>query len=177
MNGFGSMTSQGSRSDRRTLPACRSVASSTSMGAVRGNSLKRRRPSRTNPGSGHHSMLARVSLLQWSISMDRGRKGCGAGGERQRRRRRPAITRSCSGSGSARSFGAKLIVGVEKSHRRISVPEPERLDFVLAFHMRHAELQCGGCPVPASAARILIRHAERQKTSGVPDPSGSPALG
>jgi hypothetical protein len=85
------------------LPACRSVASNTSVGALRGNSSKSRRPSRTSPLSGHCSPSASVSSLQYFINMDRGRKGCEADGERQRRRSSPEITKSCSGSGIERS--------------------------------------------------------------------------
>jgi len=54
--GLWAMTSQGSRSVRRTLPACKSVANKNSMGSVRGNSAKRHRPSWTSPASGHRSM-------------------------------------------------------------------------------------------------------------------------
>jgi hypothetical protein len=32
-----------------------------------------------------------------------------------------------------------FMVGLEKLNRRISVPEPEPLDFVLGFHMRHTK--------------------------------------
>jgi hypothetical protein len=59
------MTSQGWRSARRTLPACKSVANTNSVGAVCGNSVRRRRPSRTSPVSGHCSMCASVSSLQY----------------------------------------------------------------------------------------------------------------
>ena len=115
MNGLGSITSHGFRSERRMFPACRSVANSTSlMGAVRGNSSKRRRPSRTNPVSGQRFISASVSLLQYSVMADRGRKACGADGERQRRRSSRAITTSCSKSGSARS-------GVPGSQRSRSI--------------------------------------------------------
>jgi len=43
--------------------------------------------------------------------------------------------------------GAKLNVALKESHRRASVPEAQPLGFVLAFHVRHAELQYGGGPV------------------------------
>ena len=87
------------RGDLRCGRACAGDRISTSVGAVRGNSSKRSKPSRTRPASGHCSAEASVSSLQYSVRADRGRKGCGANGERQRRRKSPAITRSCSGSG------------------------------------------------------------------------------
>jgi len=170
----------------------RSVASSTSMDAVRGNSLKRRRPSRTNPGSGHCSMLARVSLLQWSVKSDREQKGCGAGGECQRRRRRSAITRSCSVSGSARNVVPGRIAPEawrQARRRRLgAVPSDLRSrSAVLGFRAR----------LPCAAYQFLVRRRFRRraslapprrnlhpdmarqasKTNGVPDLSGSPALG
>jgi hypothetical protein len=39
-----------------------------------------------------------------------------------------------------------IIVGFEKPHGWIAVPEPQALDLVLAFHMRHAKLQHGRRP-------------------------------
>lgn len=102
-NGFGSITSHRSRCDRRTLPACKSVASRTSVGALRGNSFRKCRPSRTISVSGHCSASASVSSHQYSVKIDKERKACGGDGERHRRRSSAAITRSCSGSGSVRS--------------------------------------------------------------------------
>jgi hypothetical protein len=58
------------------------------------------------------STSASVSSLQYFINIDRGRNGCGAGGKRQSRRSNPEITKSCSGSGIARSAvpGWQLLV-------------------------------------------------------------------
>ena len=107
------MTSHGSRRDCRTLPACRSVASSTSCGAERASSSKRLKPSRTSLSSGQRSISARVWSLQCCIRSDKGRNGCGRAGERHMRRSKPAITRSCSVSGSTRN----AVPGSQRSMR------------------------------------------------------------
>ena len=69
--------------------------------------------------------------------------------------------------------GPKLIVGLEESHRRISVPEPQPMDFVLAFQMRHANLQYRGGPVRERHRRypratylfVIERRTKRQRPS------------
>ena len=46
---------------------------------------------------------------------------------------------------SLKKHGSEIIVSVEKPYRRITAPKAQALDFVLALHVRYAELQhCGG---------------------------------
>lgn len=118
-NGFGSMTSHGSRRAESTLPAWRSVANRTWPGT--GSSLSApnaRSPSRTSPGSSHRAWFASVSSIQRSTISASGRNGCGESGTRHIRRSRPAITTSCSSSGDDRSQ-------VSGTHRSSSIaPDP-----------------------------------------------------
>ena len=82
---------------------------------------------------------------------------------RHSRRRRPAITTSCSGSGSSRSavpgsqrsrsIAFALAVELEQPHGRIAVPEAEAVALVLALHVRHPELQHRPRPVGARDRR------------------------
>lgn len=46
-----------------------------------------------------------------------------------------------------KEHGTEIIVGVQQLYCRISAPEPQAVDLLLAFHMRHAELQDCGCSV------------------------------
>ena len=52
----------------------------------------------------------------------------------------------CPWLAALKEHGTEIIVGVEKPHRWITVPEAQALDFVLALHMRYAELQHCGRP-------------------------------
>ena len=39
------------------------------------------------------------------------------------------------------------VVRIEKSHRRVAIPEAEAVNLVFAFHVREANLQDGGGPI------------------------------
>ena len=78
-----------------------------------------------------------------------------------------------------------LIVGLKDSHRRVSVPEAQPLEFVLAFHVRHGELQYRGGPVRerhrryprATQLLVVERRAERQRPSAFQVSQGRRATG
>ena len=112
MNSLGSITSHGFRSERRTFPACRSVANSTSfMRAVRGNSSKRQTVT-DQPGVGPTSHIGQ-RLPAPTLRHGRQRSKGVQRRWRQNRRSSPSITTSCSESGSARSG----VPGLERSRR------------------------------------------------------------
>src|SRR6266545_576201 len=56
-------------------------------------------------------------------------------------------TERCPWFAALKQHGGDIIVSIEKPYRWITAPEAQALDFVLALHVRHAELQHCGCPV------------------------------
>ena len=153
-NGFGSITSQGSRRARRTFPACRSVASSTSFGDVRSSSLNSSRPSWTSPGSVQRSAEANVSSLQYAVSADSVRNLCPDPGGRHNRLSSRAIIGSCSASDRLRNVGPRLaalkehgtqtIVSFKEPYGWIAIPETQTGDLILTLHVRHTKFQYRG---------------------------------
>jgi hypothetical protein len=64
------------------------------------------------------------------------------------RARRPVTaTRDGSWLTELEQHAAAIIVGLEKSHHRVAVPEPQALDLMLVLHVRQTDLQHRPRPV------------------------------
>ncbi len=59
-------------------------------------------------------------------------------------------TQRRTGRAALQKRGIKLIVGVEESYGRVTVPEAQSVELVPGFHVRHAELEYRGRSVSES---------------------------
>ena len=157
------MTSHGSRCARRTLPACRSVASSTSLGEGRGSSSKRRRPVLYQPGIGPsgrvRDRLVRPVSRHGSERAE-GVRRCGRAPETAEQPgdddilfRLGQLAERRSRFAALQQHRVEVLIGFEQAHGRVTIPEAQRLDLVLAFHVRHPELEDRAGSVAAHGGR------------------------
>jgi len=181
-NGFGSMTSPGPRFERRTLPACRSVANNTSVGAFR-QLFKELQTFPHQPAVrlplGVRKRLVAPAPRQRGQWPERVRRGGHTPEPSQQSRNHPILLRfrhraqRCPRLAALREPDANIIIGVEQSYRQIGIPEAQSLHFVLPLRVRHADLQgCGGVPFESvtGATHAQLTSLSKGRRSQPPPP-------